>query len=263
MHIIYFDESGDDGWPGSSELFILTSLAINVEDYKNTFESIKEFRRDINGQLKFPTNIEFHTRELLLNKKPYTKLAFDETKRLNILFHFVSKLSTLPVKITNVVIDKLKIENCAYDILDCAVKYSIQRTQNTFDHTNPGEKFIIISDEGRVEKMRKTSRAIQKFNIIPNDGGLGTYRKEIHGLVEDPLPKSSDQSFFIQFCDLAAYLVNLYMKVSYHNSKLPSNLPKSVDLALLQDYFDILKPILNLAASRYVRPGYGIVCYPR
>ena len=46
MHIAYYDEAGDDGYPNySSKLFVLTSLYLHYTHWRKSFDAIWEFRK--------------------------------------------------------------------------------------------------------------------------------------------------------------------------------------------------------------------------
>ncbi|NMC15907.1 MAG: DUF3800 domain-containing protein [Chloroflexi bacterium] len=263
MYLVYYDESGDDGLPGASELFVLTALRVHDSDYRNVYEEIKLFRSTLRKKYAFPSRSELHTRELLLHKKPYVALNLPEHRRLDILDEFINFVPSLPLNFTNIVINKPKIQRTDYDVLDKALTYSIQRIENTIKRDKPGEFFLIITDDGRVEKMRRTSRRLQKINYIPNSNGLGYSNKPIQGLIEDPLPKPSDQSYFIQYSDMVSYLISLYMRHRLGIDRFPSKLPTAINYDKLVDWLTVLKPILNVVASRESKFGFGIVCYPK
>jgi len=53
------------------------------------------------------------------------------------------------------------------------------------------------------------TRKIQRINIIPSKF-IGCYRKEIKLTIENPLPKKSQESYFIQMCDFVAFIIYLY-----------------------------------------------------
>lgn len=263
MYLVYFDESGDDGLPGASDLFILTSLAVRAQLFTKTFLHIKALRKQLKTKYGLPLNVELHTRALLLNKNPYVNFRFDDDCRCSIIDEIINYLPTLDIRFTNVAINKRTVKKSYYNVLDNAVDYSINRIERTFSDQNSGENYLIITDDGRIEKMRRTTRRIKQVNYVPNDSGVGYYRSEIDGLVEDPLPKKSDQSYFIQLCDLISYLVNLYLKLKIPVGKVPANLPALININQLESWFTTLTPVLNLAASRNSRFGYGIVCYPK
>lgn len=263
MYLVYYDESGDDGLPGASELFVLTALRVHDSDYRRVYEEIKFFRSTLSKKYSFPSRSELHTRELLLHKKPYVALNLPEQRRLDILDEFISFVPSLPLNFTNIVINKPKIQKANYDVLDRALTYSIQRVENTIKRDMPGEFFLIITDDGRVEKMRRTSRRLQKINYIPAGNGLGYSNQPIQGLIEDPLPKPSDQSYFIQFSDMVSYLISLYMRHCLGIDTFPSKLPTAINYGKLVDWLTGLRPVLNVAASRESKFGFGIVCYPK
>lgn len=119
---------------------------------------------------------------------------------------------------------------------------------------------MIITDEGRVGKMRKTARKIQRINIIPSKF-VGSYRKEIKLLIEDPLPKKSQESYFIQISDFVAYMVYLYSIKKFINKDWAKRLKSFLGFSDVKKILDNLKPSLNLKAS--LANEYGIVCYPK
>jgi len=128
-------------------------------------------------------------------------------------------------------------------------------------HIDPANKFLIISDEGRVGKMRSTTRRIQKINFIPSQFGGAPYRKEIKSLIEDPLPKESKESYFIQLADLSAFIVYLHKLLETGAGPLHNRMPSAVNEAKVREWMEKLKPVLNLDAAS--SDEFGVVCYPK
>jgi len=260
MFIAYYDESGDDGWPKTStDAFILSVVYMPHHHWKENYQRVHQFRKELWRSHGFPFSLEFHTREFLLDKDPYRGLRFDGEKRHEILRLVCGIIANLNCQIISVCIDKKAIQSPSYDVLDRAFTYSIQRIEN--DLQSGGSRFLIISDEGRVGKMRKTSRRIQRFNPVQSNFAPSSYRKEIELLIEDPLPKSSSESFFIQIADTVSYLVGLQMKVDLGHGGLPNRLAAYMTKEDVRNCLEILKPSLNLKAS--ASHPYGIVCYPK
>ncbi len=264
MQIAYYDESGDDGNPGSSPLFVLTALYMHFLGWKDCQSAIYDFRKWLKENFQIPIRMEIHSKGFILNKNPYRDLKISNSNRKAIIGLLCELVATLEVKVINVVIVKPKIVNATYDILDTALKYSVQRIENDINPAlNPNRKFIIITDSGRVGKMRKVTRKIQKINYIPSKYSATAYRKEIKSLIEDPLPKDSKESYFIQLCDLIAHVVYNYAiketKVGSYHGRLPG-IVGDVD-ATIKDWMDRLKPIFNLNASS--DNEYGIVFHPK
>jgi len=262
MYIAYYDESGDDGYPAySSPLFVLTAVYIHYLDWKETFSQIQAFRTYIKNHYGLPVKIELHTKNLLLDKNPYRTFHINIDNRVNIITEFCQLIANLPVSIINTVINKSKIYSDDYSVLENAFKYSIQRIENDLHANKPESRFMIITDEGRVGKMVKISRKIQKINFIPSIFGPETYRRDIRLLIEDPLPKNSQESYFIQIADLVSYIVYLYCLTKYELGNVPGRIREVITPAQLAEWLHILSAVLNLHASK--SNEYGLVCYPK
>ena len=210
MTIAYFDESGDDGYPQrSSDLFVLTSVYMSTDVWKSNFQQFYSFRREFQANYDFPIKQEFHTREFIQDKNPYHGKYSPEQRRI-MLFEYVAALVKLPVRSVTVVIDKTKIRYDHYDVLENALTYNIQRIENDLRRRNAAELFLIITDEGREHAMTRIARKLQQPHYLPSQLGGQPYRNEIKLLIEDPLAKRSDESYFIQIADTIAFITMLY-----------------------------------------------------
>ena len=263
MHIVYYDESGDDGFPRySSNFFILSAIYLHYLNWQSTFEEIKNFRRVLKDSFGIPVKEEIHTKQFLLNKNPYRAMGLSVQQRLKIVGLFCDLIANLEVKIINIAIVKPRIKNPKYNVLDTALTYSIQRIENDLNPTrNPQQRFMVISDFGRVGVMRQTTRRIQRINFIPSRFGERAYRREIKSLIEDPLPKDSKESYFIQLADLVSYIVNLYSIDTQGIGQYSNRLKPFLTPTIVQNWMERLQPSLNLQASS--RDPYGVVYYPR
>lgn len=263
MQIAYYDESGDDGYPQySSPLFVLSVLYLHHLNWKKTYTTIQDFRRELNKDFSFPNKLEMHTKQFLLNKYPYKDFNFSVENKIKILTYFCDLIGDLNINIINVVINKPRIRIADYKVLDMALKFSVQRIENDLDlGVHPNNRFMIITDTGRVGKMRKTTRRIQRVNYIPTRFGEGSYRKEIQSLVEDPLPKDSKESYFIQLADVVAYIVYMYSLVETGAGGIANRLATFLSRDQIVDWVDRLKPSFNLKASG--SDPYGIVYHPK
>jgi hypothetical protein len=258
MYLIYYDESGDDGFPnGASPIFTLSANYIHEDNWRIAFNTIKDFRLSIKSKL--PSKMEIHVKDFLLGKKPFRQLNLSDIERVSIIEDYCSVVSVLPLQIVNVVINKSIIKKTDYLVLDTALTYSIQR----IDNSTKIDKLIIISDDGRISKMRKTTRRIQVFNNIPSRSTPGkTASHPIERLIEDPLPKVSSNSFFVQISDLAAFLVYNYMLIRLTKKSLNPRFPTNLTDKTLNNWLSILDPVLNTEATKNNKYGHGIVCYP-
>lgn len=263
MFISYFDESGDDGYPVySSELFVLTSIYMHHSFWKENYTKVSDFRKFLKKQYGMPVNQEFHTSNFITDKNPYHGL-YTPSARKEILMQSCAMAASLNMTIVSVVIDKRRINRPNYDVLRNALTYNIQRIENDLSRQNPETRFMIITDEGRVSKMRTTTRSIQRINYIPSMYGTGSYRQEIKTLIEDPLPKDSSQSYFIQIADMISLVVSLYAKQNLCEFKIPwaNRIQQVLSHGDEVSLMNILRPRINAKASR--SNEYGVVYYPK
>ncbi len=264
MYIAYFDETGDDGFPEySSELFVLTSVYLHNNVWKDAFLEICEFRKDLKRRYGFPIKLEMHTHKFLREKKPYHEFRWSLGTRKDILKEFLMLILKLDIRIINVVVNKKAIKTESYEVLDRALSYNIQRIENDLNKKYGDEqvKFMIITDEGRVGKMRKTSRRMQIINPIPSKYYNSCYRNEIQRLIEDPLPKQSSESHFIQIADFVSFFIYLYSLKKFNQSKWARRVETKLIFDEVCGYLDIIKSRLNLDASS--SDEFGIVHYPK
>ncbi len=263
MRIVYCDESGDDGYPDySSPIFVLTTIYLHYLNWKDTYQAISSFRKELKVKYGLPVKTEMHVKPFLLDKNPYRSFNFSQQVRKEIIADYCKFINTLNLKIINVAIIKANIVQSDYDVLDKALTYSIQRVENDLNlSVNPEERFMMITDQGRVGKMTKTARKIQQINYIPSQFSSGSYRQEIKSMIEDPLPKDSKESYLIQCCDLVSYLAYLYVLKNKNLGDFPNRLKSYLSIEEVEYYLSSLSSVLNLNASRADK--FGIVMYPK
>jgi len=146
------DESGDEGIDGSHQ-FILTSLYMSFDSWQNNYNLMKELRQDFRKVYGFHVKEEMHTRDFLYNKNPYKKYNWSNCQRQEMIKSYAKAISTMDAKIVNVIIDKSKIIDPNYKVLENALKYSIQRIEK--DSRNNNWKYMIVTDKGRIGPMKK------------------------------------------------------------------------------------------------------------
>lgn len=146
------------------------------------------------------------------------------------------------------------------NVLDISLKFNIQRIENDLRKEDSQNKFLVITDEGRIKKMRQTARKIQKINYIPSIYSKTKYKNEIKTLIEDPLPKNSGESYFIQIADFISFFMYLYILKTDHIDSWHNRL----SWLNITDVIEVIKefsPILNTDASK--QGDYGVVLYPK
>lgn len=262
MYLAYYDESGDDGYPKfSSKLFVLSCVYLSHGMWKDVYAKIQEIRKRLQRSYSLPVKLEMHTKGFILNKNPYKKYNFSDNTRIQIIDSFCRFVSDLDLKIINVVINKEAVNSPKYNVLETALTYSVQRLENDLNKNKESKRFMILTDEGRIGKMRKTTRKIQRINIIPSQFTAQSYRKEIELLIEDPLEKKSSESYLIQISDMVAYIVFLYSTIHLGTGTLANRMQSFVNESRIIYWMELLKKVFNTDASQYNE--YGVVIYPR
>lgn len=262
VKLVYYDESGDDGNPGSSEDFVLTCIYMDTNDWQENFNIFRNYRRELKEKYGLHITEEFHAKPFLTDKNPYREYKWNVKERKEIFSCIISFISKLKIKSISVVIDKKRIKNNVdYNILKNTLTYSLQRIENdTSDMWN----YIVITDKGRVEIMRRISRLIRVYNPIPSkfDWTI-SYNSPIKNMIEDIFEKESKDSYFIQIADTLSYIVHLYYITSICNQDLPNRVKELLNEEDIIKYLDMLKEkeVLNLRASTSNK--YGIVIYPK
>lgn len=259
-HIVYFDETGDDGiTTASSDVFVLTALYMDTDDWKENFEIIKQSRHCLKDRFGFHVKEELHTKHLVRDKGMYRSYGWSQEDRKEILQEVVKCIGLLKVKFFSVIIDKNNIRSSSYKILENALKYSIQRIENDSD----GKwNYLIVTDKGRVAPMRRTARSIRVYNPVSSHYG-GIINMPIGGLIEDIFEKDSKESYFIQVCDFISFFTFLYYKVVDKKEELPKRVGSLIEKDDLVKLFEYLENcgVINTKASNTHK--FGFVVYPK
>jgi hypothetical protein len=262
MYLVYYDEAGDDGYPRySSPLFVLSAVYFEHLHYRDYFERMRAFRYMLQKDYGLPGRWEMHTKGFLTHNKPYNQLQLDSSQKIEIITQYCNFAATLGIKVINVTIVKPRIQRTTYNVLDNALTYSVQRIENDINSLNrPDERFMVISDQGRLASMRKTTRRLQRMNFVPSKYGTPPRRMEIAKMVEEPLPKDSKESYFVQLADMISYVVYAYSVITTKVAQLPKRLSAYVSEGQVRAWMDMAKPAFNLNACP--KDPYGIMYHP-
>lgn len=261
MFLCYVDEAGDDGFPQmSSQIFVLTLLYMHHSEWKSNWERIRDFRRELQQRYDFPVKLEMHTKAFLTDKNRYRTFGFTPRQKRQILAAFLRLIAQLDIRVINITINKSRIAVPTYDVFDRALTYAIQRMENDLNKSFAAAKFMMISDEGRLAKMVSTARRMQRFNYISSMFG-GSYRSDIKNMIEDPLSKRSEESWYIQLADIIVTATYYYKLYDLGLGHLPKRLEAVVKPHECERMLEMVGNRLNKDASRHCK--FGIVTYPK
>ena len=247
MYIMYVDESGDTGMVKSpTRYFALSSLVIHERRWRELIDRLIAFRKTLRAVYGLPLRTEIHAAEFI--RHPPVP-GMQRHIRLAILRNLIDELAKIDfISITSVVVLKVgKSPN--YDVFTNAWQILFQRFENTMNYGNFPGSFrsdfgIVITDNTDGMKLQKMVRRMAVYNPVPHMTsiyGMGSgYRNlPIEKIIEDPNMRDSRYSYLIQACDVVAYF--LLQRFAPNNY---------VQRMSAQRYYDRLRPILNLRASR-------------
>jgi len=246
MFLLYADESGDSGVVNSPvRYFILTGLIIHELRWKETLDSLIQFRRYLRDTKGLKLREEIHAEKFINNPGKLGRIPKHD--RLDILKKCLDwAASQGDLNVITIRMDKNgKLEN----VFESAWKTFIQRFENTLSHNNfrgpqnPDDRGVILSDNTDGEKLTKLLRKMRRFNPIPHDKSMGysvgTRNVPLEKIIEDPVFRDSAHSFFHQIVDVIAYCAKQkYEPNRYMRQKGGSN------------FYERLQPILVTEASR-------------
>lgn len=269
MKLVYFDEAGDLGKAPKSQtpIYVATFLYLKSSDWKDTFHEILEMRREIKKDYNIPVRLELHTRNFILNKNPYVKLNLSNPTRIEIIHRFLSLINKLgqeeKMACINIAIIKNRIaQGTPYNILDQAISLGTQRIDNNiYFNKEKYSHFMLLVDDGYTQAMRKITRKMYRLNYVPYKSSEQSRQIKIQSLIDDPLPKNSKDSYFIQLADLISYVVSQYIYTKMGIIASPK-LKKMVTDQEIHGWMEKMKCVFNTKACPKSEFGYGIKAHP-
>lgn len=205
MYIAYVDESGDDGIKrGSSLTYALGCVVIESPDWASTFDSFIMFRRYVSATFGVPVRAELKANFLLHNRGPLRSRPLSTRARFKLYRAHMRIQDKLGMKAFAVVVDKGEAVNKfgGHRVSsDIAWEYLLQRLERTFRSS----EVLLVHDEGDPITIRKRARKARRAGTAGSAFGTGLLNAPFRNLLDDPVPRVSQQSYFIQLADLNAY----------------------------------------------------------
>ena len=156
MHFIYIDDSKEP------PLYTFSAIAIPDDEWRNVFDALRMYRRDIRDSDGIYIRKELHARNFVAGRGKISDREVGKYRRSVIFKSFLSLLAEQPgVRLFNVA--HLGNEMWAFERL----VNRINRTMRAW-----GSRAILICDEGKENQYRKLIRRMGVYNPIPSRYGV-------------------------------------------------------------------------------------------
>ena len=258
MYIIYADESGDSGSaPGGTPFFAISGIIVHESNWNEIFQRFLDLRRNLSMRYQVPQRIPFHATNIINGHKEYhhSQFGLTEQQRFDFYRDILEFLAQLPeIRILNIFIRKDHITK-PVDIFEWGWQLFIQRFHNFIDrggHIGRTDEFgLLFTDRTHDDHLRRLMRRMRAFNYVPSQyPGSSARRVLVTRILDDPIPRASQHSYFVQMADLVAFAL---VRRDYQRKKLGN--------FKFETYFDILNPILLTQATQH--DPQGIVYWPK
>lgn len=203
MLLAYVDESGNPGYTGSAT-FSLGCVLVEDTNWPAAFDGMIDFRRFLRTAFGIRVRDEIKANWLVRNSGPtFTPLNLGDNIRRDIYRMHLRMLAKLDLRAFAVVIEKSNINNQTKNPRDIGWEYLLQRLERV--STKTPVPILLVHDEGDAATVRKLARKARRAGTAGSAFGTGYLKTPAKLLIDDPVPRQSDQSYFIQLADLVAY----------------------------------------------------------
>lgn len=200
----YADESGDTGRAkGSSLTYSVGCVLVDVDDWPDAFNGLLEFRRRIRDTYRVPMRAEIKATTLVGGGGPLRPLNLSPSERSLIYRAHLREMHQLKLRAFAVVIDKRSPDLDGVNIGELAWTTLLERLERVSFYEKTG--FSLTHDEGEDLLIRKVARKARRRITAGSAYGTGSLTLKAKHLVDDPVPRRSDTSYFVQLADLVAY----------------------------------------------------------
>jgi len=192
MHLIYIDDSYEN------PVQTYAAIAIPAASWRASFRRIQDWRRGLKASDGIFVTKEFHATEFVSGRGRLGPQIVTKYRRSQIFREAFALLNDTPgVKIFG---------SCRSSHPEWAFERLLTRIQKTM--VTWDSHALLICDEGKELEFTRLVRKMGVFNPVPvyvAPGITQTQNLATEWILEDPIFKQSDRSYFIQMADFVAY----------------------------------------------------------
>jgi hypothetical protein len=207
VYLAYIDESGDSGptASGGSKTYTLGCVLVEAARWPDVFDELISFRRFIRDTFRVPVRAEIKSSELVAGKGVFRHLKTPDVERRAIFRLHMSIQPKLGLRAFAVVTPKedLARNHPSANPRDTAWEALLNRLERIMFYDK--HPILVTHDEGEDPIVRKLARKARRAGTAGSRFGTGMLRVPARLLIDDPVPRRSSQSYFIQLADLDAY----------------------------------------------------------
>jgi hypothetical protein len=260
MYLVYADESGDPGLnTGGTPFFVISGIIIHESHWNQIFQDVVNLRRQWHALYNTPQRIALHATDIVNGHRDFhhSRSGLSSDDRFSIYREALQFLASQKGKISvlNVFIRKDKILRRDLDVYEWSWKFFIQRFHNSIDtggalHEDKNYG-ILMTDRTQDDKLRALLRKMRRFNPVPTKiPGMPAYSNVVTTrIIDDPVPRNSNHSYFVQMADLVAFAL---ARRDYPR--------KNLEQWAFESYFEELEPIVLKAANP--KDTFGVYYWP-
>lgn len=195
----YIDESGDTGpvSGGGSTTYTLGCVLVPLLQWTDSLDYLVNLRRNLKNTYDLKMAQEVKANHLVGVKKVYRDLGLGDGQVRDIYRRHVDAAVNFSSGVGAVVVHKSEIKKPDIDVFGTAWEYLFTRLRKRTE--DRGQPILIVHDEGEADRVRKHLRRFRRRNWQGSQYGAAPL------LVEDPVARDSQHSYFIQLADLVAY----------------------------------------------------------
>jgi len=217
----HFDEA-----LGGSKTYTLACVLVEDARWPDVFDGLINFRRFLRDTFKVPVRAEIKASQLVAGRGIFRLLGTPDVQRRAIYRLHMTIQPKLGLKTFAVVVpkDELLKNNPSADPRDTAWEAALNRLERIMYYER--EPILLSHDEGENAIVRKLARKARRAGTAGSRFGTGMLRVPARLLIDDPVPRRSDQSYLVQLADLNAYAAYrcLYPPPDHRYSIVPKSM---------------------------------------
>lgn len=216
MLFAYVDESGDPGSPfgprPGSDAYSLGVVLIPAHEWTHALDTALRFRRWLRSTFGVPLRAEIKAHYLVKNRGWFKGKHLSTKQRKYILASHLRLAAAMNAHAFAVYLDKRTLmdpsipRSGSRDPEEQAWLTLFQRLALTYQRANSTPTPIHLShDEGSNSVVRYQARKARRFLTAGQAYGASQVRLPSGWLIDDPVPRNSTDSYFIQLADMVAW----------------------------------------------------------